>query len=46
MSLEHGGTTLGYDDVTFDLTVKGRVKGEATTPKGRTVIIRDCNLTG
>lgn len=33
-TLEHEGTTFGYDGMACSLTRKGRVKGRAIIPKG------------
>lgn len=34
---EHKGTTIGCDGLVFDLTLKGKVKGQAITSKGHTI---------
>lgn len=40
-SLEHDGTTLRYYGVASDLNHKDQVKGQATAPKGRTLLLMD-----
>lgn len=41
MTLEHNNTTLGYNDVTIDLTHECQVKGLAITLNDRNVVLKE-----